>query len=325
MSEVIESQVIELPEQRYEYQPTDEEGRAIGARQVIKYRTQSELTEKLIEQNTLLIRKLRKETRNNRLGITENENIGENVPKLSDPVMFTPRELNDDQRVDIARRLMDPTTALDATSELLEAKLGAPIETIGKTLSEVQLENLRLRARVESNAFMLDNPEYFKCQENYEAITSWMIKNNLAPVKANFQLAYDTLKGLGVLIEGPKPVQPVQPVQETPVQPVAPVAPVQPVTLVQEPVRHIPFSLNNDNSSNVGSSASGNDIVYELIYGGEYKNVSGQQMLVGAQKKVLTGQAAIDAMPSEEYKKRLLHEKGFAEKVQALDATLRKR
>lgn len=323
MSEVLEQpqEVIqELPELTYSYQPVDEEGRVIGGKQVIKYKTSEELTQKLVEQNTLLIRKLRKETRNNRLGISEKEQIADTVQRINDPVQFSPIELTEEQRFDISRRLLDPTTAIDATTELLESRLGGSIETFSKTLSEVQLENLRLRARVESNAFMADNPAYFKCQENYEAITSWMIKNELAPVRENFQLAYDTLKGLGVLIEGPKVESQtalvIEPVIEVPVVPVVP---------VQEPVRHIPFSLNNENSSNVGQSPTGNDIVYELITGGELKRGSnGEQVLVGAKKTVLTGQAALDAMPGEEYKRRLLHERGFVEKVKALDNARKK-
>ena len=328
MSEVLEQpqEVIqELPELTYSYQPVDEEGRVIGGKQVIKYKTSEELTQKLVEQNTLLIRKLRKETRNNRLGISEKEQIADTVQRINDPVQFSPIELTEEQRFDISRRLLDPTTAIDATTELLESRLGGSIETFSKTLSEVQLENLRLRARVESNAFMADNPAYFKCQENYEAITSWMIKNDLAPVRENFQLAYDTLKGLGVLIEG-QSVQ-IQAQQESTVQPVVNQleVTVQPIVPVQEPVRHIPFSLNNENSSNVGQSPTGNDIVYELITGGELKKGSnGEQVLVGAKKTILTGQSALDAMPGEEYKRRLLHERGFVEKVKALDNARKK-
>ena len=46
-------------ELRYEYQPTDEHGRPLGGKQVIKYTTPDELASKLVGQNTQLVRRLR--------------------------------------------------------------------------------------------------------------------------------------------------------------------------------------------------------------------------------------------------------------------------
>ena len=45
-----------------------------------------------------------------------------------------------------------------------------------------------------------DNPDYVKCQSNFEAITSWMVRYDLAPVRENFQLAYDKLKAAGNIL-----------------------------------------------------------------------------------------------------------------------------
>ena len=67
--------IVEVPvveERTHIYQPTDEQGRPIGGKQVIKYTTQDELVNKLQEQNVLIfLRKLREETRKNRLGISD--------------------------------------------------------------------------------------------------------------------------------------------------------------------------------------------------------------------------------------------------------------
>jgi hypothetical protein len=312
---------VELSEQKYEYQPVDEENRPIGGRQVIKYRTNEELRDKLVEQNTLLIRKLRKETRNNRLGISEKDEIPEDAQKYNGPIEFKPRQLTDDERFDISRRLLDPTTSVDATAQLLEAQLGAPLATLGQTLSDIQTENLKLRARVEVNAFMQDNPDYYKCGENFEAITSWMLRYNLAPVKANFQKAYDTLRSVNALVEGPRvevevPVQTPVPVVEEPIRQEIPLeVPVTPI-----PVVRVPSGLTRENSSEIGpANIPGSDIVYETTVGGSITKVNGVEVVTGGQKRVYTGKAAIDAMSGEEYKRRLLHEPGFAKKVQALD------
>ena len=64
----VEAPVVELPELRYEYQPTDDNGMNMGGKQVLKYKTTEELIQKLQEQNVLLQRKWREETCKNRLG-----------------------------------------------------------------------------------------------------------------------------------------------------------------------------------------------------------------------------------------------------------------
>lgn len=309
MSESIQTPIVEQPvELRYEYQPTDEMGRPIGAKQVIKYTTPEELAQKFAEQNTLLIRKLREQTRKVRLGIVEEEPVAEDAQRFNGPVEFNPRELTEEQRYDISRRLLDPATAADAASELVEARLGAPLETIGTTLRAVQQDNIDMRANLEAHAFADSNPGYYRCQENFEAITSWMVRYNLAPVRANFQKAYDTLKAQGIIIEGPAPVAVVETVAE--VEPIVEVQTVVPPATepVVEYQRGIASGLTRENASDAGTPIqTGSDIVYKLPDG-----------------RTLVGLAAIAAMPSEEYKHRLQTERGFSAKVDKLEAEARK-
>jgi hypothetical protein len=296
-----------MAEQIYKYQPVDESGRPIGGAQVIKYNSPDELTEKLVEQNQLLIRKLRTETRKVRLGIVDNEEISDDAERIVTPVEFSPRVLTDEERYDLSRKLLDPTTAVDATSTLFEAAVGAPINQIGKVLHDVQRDNLRLRAKLEADAFVSDNPDYYRCSENLEAITSWMIRYNLAPVKANFQKAFDTLKAQNVLTQAPTEIVP---------EPIPVIVPeVVPVPEVQQPeriVKRIPTGLTREEASDTGTPPDpGSDIVYELV--------------VGGQKKIYTGLAAVSAMSSEEYKRRLLSDPTFGKKVDKLEADLRKK
>ena len=301
------SEIQNVPvEQVYKYQPTDEEGRPIGGAQVIKYTTQDELVQKLQDHNILLVRKLREQTKKVRLGIDEREEMPEDIQRADGFVQFTPRELSDEERYDIARRLTDPTTSSQATQELIEASVGAPLDAIGKTLQSTQQEVLGLRAKLEANSFVADNPEYYRCQENFEAITSWMVRYDLAPVKSNFQKAYDTLRSQGLLIEGAAPVVPV-PVVETIIEQVIEEIPVVPAEQVQVVQRRVPSGLTRESASDSGTTVTlGTDITYKL---------NGQ---------VLTGLAAVAAMPGEEYKRRLNHERGFAKLVDKLEAEARK-
>lgn len=303
MSEEIqptEEILVEQPvEQIYIYQPTDEDNRPIGGKQVIKYHTEEELREKLKEQNVLLIRKLRQETRKNRLGVFEEETLPDDVQRFNSPAEFSPRDLTDDERLDISRKLLDPTTAPEAITQLMEARLGGPLDAVGSTMRDLQQENITMRAKLEVNAFKADNPDYYMCQDNFEAITSWMGRYDLAPVKANFQRAYDTLKAQGALILGP-PIEVRQPESELPPVPVA--------TPVVEPiVAHIPTGLTRDNSSSVGPTPElGSEITY-TIGGKTYK-----------------GYEAIQVMPGEEYGRRLRTDRNFAKLVDKLEAERRK-
>lgn len=299
-----------LVDLRYEYQPTDEQNRPIGAKQVILYKTPEELATKLTEQNTLLIRKLRSETRKNRLGIVDEETISDEVPRYQEPVSFSPRVLSAEERFQLSRDLIDPDKFEEASSTLFEATIGAKPEVLSKTLTDLQHDRLVTRAKAEVDAFRADNPDYIMCQENSDAITNWMSRYTLAPVKANFQKAYDTLRAAGVIIESAAQVAP-QAAEPTVTVAEALPAPVQEEPPAPEPVApahsRVPTALNRSNSADTGTvRPAGDDIVYEVINNG--------------QKLRFTGLAAIRAMPSAEFKRRVNQERGFSQKYEKLEA-----
>lgn len=314
---VIPEQVIEeipaapvvaaLPELRYTYQPKDDAGRPMGGAQVLKYTTQEDLIEKMQEQNTLLMRKLRSETRKNRLGISDEEVIPAESQRFQSPVEFNARELTPDQRVKLSRDLLDPERFSEATDTFFESTLGVTPEALRNTLKGQQEAILVLQAKQETDAFLQSNPGYFKCQENYEAITNWMVKNNLAPVRDNFQAAHDELHRAGILVEGPEPtpialVQPPAPHVPEPV-----IAPEVAVEEAPRPVSRIASGLTRAQAADAGIPVkAGDDIVYEVV-------------ARGVPNKVLRGMAAVNAMPSEEYKHRLLTDPNFSKKIDKLE------
>ena len=306
MDEAAAAAPVDLPELRYVYQPKDEEGRPLGAKQVIKYKTSEELADKLAEQNTLLVRKLRSVTRQNRLGTAEADEIPAESAKFAEPISFKPVALTDEQRIQISRDLLDPEKFDEASDALVTAKFGVQPEKIIKTLAEVQGTNIRILAKIESDAFVAANPDYVKCNGNFEAITSWMVRYDLAPTRENFQLAYDTLKKAGVLVvsyadvpedERPVQVSPVAPVQVSPV--VELVAQAAPAPVIEQApdltpgAGHIPTGFNRENSdSSAPIKPSDDEVVYEVFVRGE--------------KKLYKGLAAINAMPSEVYRRWIM-------------------
>lgn len=306
---VAEVTAVELPELRYTYQPTDEDGRALGAKQVIKYKTPDELADKLAEQNTLLVRKLRSETRKNRLGIGDSDEIPVESARFAEPISFNPVVLTEEQKIQISRDLLDPDKSEEAANALVTARFGAEPEKVTRALADVQNTNIRILAKIESDAFVSANPDYVKCQSNFEAITSWMVRYDLAPVRENFQLAYDKLKAAGnVLIlsyadvpEEERVAQVVAPVAPTQTEAAVPVqaVPVVSAAAVVPVVEEVPASAgistgftrkNSDSSAPV--RPAGDEVVYEV----EVKGV----------KRTYTGLAAINAMPSEVYKRWIL-------------------
>lgn len=318
--------VVELEEQRYTYQPKDEDGRPLGAPQVIKYRTQEELIARFEEQNVLLQRRLRVETRKNRLGIVEADDVPEDAQRYQGPVDFSKKELSPDDKVRAARVIgIDPEHFDEATEALFESTLGVKPEDLRTTLRTLQADNENYKAVRESEMFMADNPEYYKCQENGTAISVWVKQRNLAPVRTNFQKAYDVLKAAGVMIQSPEssvtlPAY-VPKVEAVTTQEVIPsVEPVEePVVTVQEPVTapvvsRIPTGLTRNQSANEGQVRTvADDIIYEY----QPKDSQGKP---NGEKKIWRGLAAIEHMPSDVYRHRVLSEKGFVAKEKKLMA-----
>src|ERR1035441_9160628 len=228
--------IVEL-EKEYRFQPKDEQGRKLGGEQVIKYKTNEELADKLAEQNTFLVRKLREQTRKNRLGISDTENIPEGATKFELPLEFKARQLTPDERVQLSRDLLDPERCEQATNTMFESAVGVTPSVLRDTLSRLSQNEMSLLARVESDAFMAANRDYYKCKENSDAVTGWMIKNNLAPLQQNFLCIYNNLKkddvllvGGGTVLNTPAPNVPVQ-------EPIVPEVPVsEPIIPVREEI-----------------------------------------------------------------------------------------
>jgi hypothetical protein len=301
----------QLEEKIYTYQPTDEEGRPIGGKQVIKYTTHEELAEKLREQNILLIRKLRQETKKVRLGIVETEEISEEVPRFQGPTRFTPRDLTEEERYEISRQMLDPTTVAQATQTLMEATIGAPLSEIGERLNSAEQKAINLTARLEANAFVQETPGYYKCDENFQNICAYMSRYDLAPIKSNFEYAYNKLLQQGAIILGPAEVV------ETVVEPVVEQVPVE-----ETPKEHVVEQIPQVSLENVGSGLSrknGSDVPNTPATGDEIV----YQTTINGRAMTFKGIAALNAMPSEEYKRRLLSEKGFAAKADKLEQELK--
>jgi hypothetical protein len=271
--ETVETEVPQLPELRYEYQPQDKQGRPIGGKQVIVYRTEDELRQKLVNQNVELVQKLREVTRNNRLGISPREDIPANAERLSDDfVNFKERVLSPEERFEISQQIADPEHFDSARDRLLESAIGVPPAKLREVLNQQQIFVLQARATENYGDFVTHTPDYFDCADNRSTLTDWMFKNKLAPTVDNFVTASSTLRQAGLLVEAPAVQQATtpEPVQDPVVTEQKSQSPVESESRITSPTQpqtkrpsHVPSGLNDRVSSSNGqpkASGEGNSM-----------------------------------------------------------------
>ncbi len=298
---------VELPEQRYTWQPTDENDRPIGGAQVILYRTEQEKFQKMQDKTVSLLRQLRKERKEKALGVEETIDDAE---KFQSVVEFKPRELSADERFKISQGIASPEGFTDARDQLIESVFGANPAVVASTLNEVQRMIVQNRA-VEHYIEFVNSTGFEDTPENRSLVTGWLGTRNLSPTVANFVLAQNRLKEAGLLqetpvvhqepVSTPAPVAVVVPGQEP--KPQVP-ATTSPALVTQEPQAkrqsHVPSGLNASNASPAGA------------------------LPVGGTSLTL---ADVDKMSSDEYKHRLKTDPNFVKVVNQLeqDAIQRRR
>lgn len=223
--------VEEVPEQRYEWQPTDENGRSLGGVQVIKYRTEQEKFDKVIEANTLLIRQLRKVNRERAIG--SSEEIPNEAEKFQNITEFKPRELSADERFKLAQDLTNPETFSDARDSLIESAFGVKPAQLASTLNDTQRFIIQQRA-IENYIDFVNASGVLDSMNNRQVLTGWLGKRNLAPTVANFQIALNQCRQSGLIEDAPVVQQVTQPTP-APIPAVAEVPPVVPVVTEPNP------------------------------------------------------------------------------------------
>ncbi len=315
---VVTQPVLDAPvSKKFEirYQPIDDSGNAIGGEQVVKYEAETEISathpliQQLIKNHMESIKGMRKLVKNARLGITEEvkESIPETAPRYS---------------------------AEDEVTRFTEADFPGLVPEIARkkadALNRNQDETIQNRALLEANAFTAAEPRYVRSNDNMGTLLNWMVKNNLKPVRANFQLAFDTLVAEGILLLPPTKRE------EATVPVVAPIAnsgelsaapPVasritEPAVAPEKrPVAGVGTGLTDNNSSHVEPITRDplvDGFILEVVVRDEKGKATGQV-------KVYKGLEALDRMPSEEYKRRYnANPSQFSRQVEAVEATRRR-
>jgi len=221
---------VALPEQRYEYQLCDEDGRPMGGKQVIVYRTPEELREKLTKNQEQAVRQLRKVTREKAFGSVEPKDDAEKFQNLAE---FKPRDLSAEERFALSQKLSNPETASEARDLFIESAFGVKPEILAQTLNDTQKFIAQQRAVENYVEFVNIATDYYDSAANRDAVTRWMAKRNYAPTIANFKTAFDKLAQDGLLETNPV-------VQQASVTSSVPVVEPPVVTVEQEPKPQVP-------------------------------------------------------------------------------------
>ena len=290
-------------EQRYEWQPTDANGKPLGGKQVITYKSQDELIQKFQEQNTLILRQMRKLSNDVKLGLTPDVDVPVTAKRLPPNFEgFKPKTLTADERFQLTQDLNDPEKFESAKIRLAEATFGATPEEISEVLSHSQQLLLEQQV-VRSFDEFIDNvgDQFYNSPENRATLTDWMCERKLAPTTENFEIALARTAALQI----PAPV--VQRAQAAPVEqepkPQVPAVEVSGITdappQVQNARRQTPSGLNDRVSSNNGVTS------------------------VSERKLTL---AEVDNMSADVYKKRIQSDPTFLTTVEQLqkEADLRR-
>ena len=241
----------ELPEKTFEYDITDKKGRKIGGRQVFKYRTESELIEKLKTAN-INVRVMVQEIREKQLleGTELPEETTAAQPLSLRPVMTA------EERAATEAKLQDPAEAARAQYQLDQ-------DDNRRIQNELLTSNFESRVLLALESFKNRNREYVPTPDNAAKLVGFIERRGLDPTLVkNYQKAYDALRENGSLDgfenQVPEPVlAPVPPtVREEKTAPVATVPVVEPARISEvppppavRPAAPVPTGLSNADST----------------------------------------------------------------------------
>lgn len=290
---------------RKEYSITNEYGEVVGPPQVFEADTKDELAEMIMAAHQNAAAALYKAKRNAKLGQMLE-------PDPDQPIQtFEERLLTADDRVRLAKELNDPAKQNDAFTTLLEAKFGAPTETIRQTLRTTEIEARKQFVREQVEVFKSEHPDYVESEGNRNALVKLLNKKGWPITAKNLAIAYNELAEDGLLVLRAKTPE----VVETPPA-------IEASTVVESTTNQ---SAEITQTTEAVTQNSGETAV---VQGPASSGMRRSDSSVGTTTQTTQVQGVtlreINAMNSEQYAKRLASDPEFAKQVEKLYADLKK-
>lgn len=171
-----------------EYSILNDAGEPIGPPQVFEADTKEELLAKIVASNKNISKKWYEMKRADKLGLLRDNKPDDAIAIQS----FEERSLSADERVRIASELKG-SDADAALTRWIEAKFGAPIDSIRENLREVETNKYIRFVDEQVSAFKTDHPEYIESEYNRDTLTKYLAKQKWSITKKNLELAYADL------------------------------------------------------------------------------------------------------------------------------------
>jgi hypothetical protein len=168
-----------------------------SGQQVFKGRTVAELLGKLRVAQENATRKIREQALALRL---------QTSPDPAPPTRtYKPHQPSADELWQLGQDLNDPAKRAAAIRRATEWELGASLDEVRNTMRAIAEERERAQAFEAGKAFMDEHPEFVPCQQNEDAIFTYLRERNLALTKKNFSIAFEELKA-GLVLRAPQTV-----------------------------------------------------------------------------------------------------------------------
>lgn len=117
---------------------------------------------------------------------------------------FKPRDLSADERFQAMSDINDPSRLPEMVESIIEARLGAPLETVAKRLTDLDEKDAIEAARNATKVWVEQTPGWYPTTENKQTLWDYMDANNMAFTVKNFGIAFDRLMGDGLLTKRPE-------------------------------------------------------------------------------------------------------------------------
>jgi hypothetical protein len=161
--------------------------------QVFEGATEKEVIDKLLVAQANATQKINEQNRALRKTVTPDPAQPETVVQR--------RPLTADEQFQVTEDLRDPTKAPAAVRKVVEAELGAPLETVRKRINEGDQDTAVRQGQQVAAEWMADHPDHFPSPHNSRVIINYLRNNNWAVTKKNLDLAFTDLTEAGLIQE----------------------------------------------------------------------------------------------------------------------------
>jgi hypothetical protein len=140
---------------------------------------------------------------NRQLGRLMKPDRGRDMPPKMEPQEITPAD-----RLRYSSSITDPAQVVETVEEIVTKRQGAPPAAIAQRITEIGQEDAKRYYDGEVAAFLAEHPEYYRSENNRQALEGEIIRRGYDLTRNNLNIVYEQLTEDGVLEQAPAPPPP---------------------------------------------------------------------------------------------------------------------